>query len=650
VAVDGGHASGYHCLAMLHINALSFRIAGKPIIADATAAIPTGHKVGLVGRNGAGKSTLLKLIAGELSPDAGSITLAKGARVGHIAQEAPGGPETLIEWVLAADTERARLLDEAETATDPERIADIHLRLADIRAHAAPARAAAILSGLGFDETTQKRPCSDLSGGWRMRVALAAVLFLEPEILLLDEPTNYLDLEGSLWLETYLRTYPHTVVIVSHDRDLLNRAVDSTLHLERGRLTLYSGGYDAFEEARRERQRLDLKLKKKQDDQRRHIEAFIERFRAKASKARQAQSRIKALARMQPIAELVDDHVVPFKLPSPAKAMASPLIRFEDAATGYEPGRNVLARLNLRLDADDRIGLLGANGNGKSTFAKLLSGRMATTGGRRIASDKMLVGFFAQHQMEELPPRQTPYDHIVTLMPEATEAQRRARLGAVGFGADKADTRAENLSGGEKARLLLALATFHAPHLLILDEPTNHLDVDSREALVRALADYEGAVVVISHDRHLIEATCDRLWLVRNGTVTPYDGDMDSYRALLLSERGARAMSETRDGNGAADAARPRVDRAEQRREAAQRRAELAPLRRVVESAERKLGRLGAEIAAIDTVLADPQIYAREPARAQALAMERGLKAKELAQAEEAWLEASEAYEAAASG
>jgi ATP-binding cassette subfamily F protein 3 len=629
---------------MLHINDLSYRIAGKPIIDGATAAIPTGHKVGLVGRNGAGKSTLIRLISGELSPDAGSITMSKGARVGHIAQEAPGGPETLIDWVMGADTERVRLLVEAETATDPHRIAEIHLRLADINAHSAPARAATVLSGLGFDEATQHRPCSDLSGGWRMRVALAAVLFLEPEILLLDEPTNYLDLEGSLWLESYLKTYPHTVVIVSHDRDLINRAVDATLHLERGKLTLYSGGYDAFEEARREKQRLDLKLRKKQDDQRRHIEAFITRFKAKASKARQAQSRIKALARMQPIAELVDEQVVPFNLPGPAKTMASPLIRFEDAATGYDTGHDILSRLNLRLDADDRIGLLGANGNGKSTFAKLLSGRLPATTGRRVASDKIIYGYFAQHQMDDLPTRHTPYDHMTALMPEGTEAQRRARLGAIGFGANKADTRAENLSGGEKARLLLALATFHGPHLLILDEPTNHLDVDSREALVRALADYEGAVVVISHDRHLIEATCDRLWLVRNGTVTSYDGDMDSYRTLLLSERGARPV---RDANGAdqPDTDRQRTDRAAQRREAAQRRAELAPLRRQVEAAEKRMTRLGAEIANIDTTLADPKIYAADPGKAQTLALERGLKAKELSEAEEAWLAASEAYE-----
>ncbi|HEX2337059.1 MAG TPA: ABC-F family ATP-binding cassette domain-containing protein, partial [Hyphomicrobiaceae bacterium] len=500
---------------MLHINDLSYRIEGRLLFDQATAGIASGHKVGLVGRNGSGKTTLLRLIAGELSPDEGRVNVPRATRIGSVAQEAPGGPESLIDFVLAADRERTRLLAEAETAHDPGRIADIHERLSDIDAHAAPARAARILAGLGFDEAAQQRPCSEFSGGWRMRVALAAMLFTEPELLLLDEPTNYLDLEGTVWLEEYLRDYPHTVLIVSHDRELLNRSVSSILHLQQGKLTLYTGGYDTFEQTRREQQRLDLKLKKKQDDERRHIEAFIIRFKAKASKATQAQSRVKALARMQPIAELIEERVIPFVFPNPAKALASPLIRLEGAAAGYEPGRPVLQGLNLRLDADDRVGLLGANGNGKSTFAKLIAGRLPPMAGRRYGSDKITVAYFAQHQMEDLPPRQTPYEHMRELMPDATEAQKRAKLGALGFGIDKADTRAQNLSGGEKARLLLALATFHRPHLLILDEPTNHLDVDAREALVRALNDYEGAVILISHDRHLMDACADRLWIVR---------------------------------------------------------------------------------------------------------------------------------------
>ncbi len=629
---------------MLHINELVYRIEGRTLFEQATAGIPARHKVGLVGRNGAGKTTLLRLIAGELAPDAGGIRMPRSTRIGWMAQEAPGGPESLIDFVLCADRERTALLDEAETAHDPGRIADIHQRLADIDAYSAPARAASILAGLGFDAAAQQRPCSASSGGWRTRVALAAILFTEPDLLLLDEPTNYLDLEGTLWLENHLREYRHTVLIVSHDRDLLNRAVGSILHLGQGKLTLYSGGYDAFEEARRERQRLDLKLKKKQDDERRHLEAFIARFKAKATKASQAQSRVKALARMQPIAEEIEERVAPFLFANPAKAFASPLVRLEGAAAGYVAGEPVLQGLDLRLDADDRIGLLGANGNGKSTFARLLGGRLAPMAGRRYASDKMVVGYFAQHQMDDLPARKTPYQHMLDLMPEATEAQRRARLGALGFGVEKADTRAENLSGGEKARLLFALATFHGPHLLILDEPTNHLDVDAREALVRALNAYEGAVILISHDRHLIDACADRLWIVRGGTVASYDGDMESYRALCLAERGAgpdRARAALRQ-NGQA-----RASAQEARRRAAEARSALSPLKRSVADAEAEIARLTRRIAAIDASLADGALYVKDAARAQALARERAGLQRSRATAEEAWLAASVAYEAA---
>jgi ATP-binding cassette subfamily F protein 3 len=633
---------------MLHINDLKFRMQGRPLFEGATAGIPTGHKVGLVGRNGAGKTTLLRLITGELTPDDGAISYPKSTRIGYVAQEAPGGDDSLIDWVLAQDKERAALLAEAETATDGLRIGEIQLRLTDIDAHTAPARAAQILAGLGFDEAAQRRACREYSGGWRMRVALGAILFLEPELLLLDEPTNYLDLEGTLWLESYLRTYPGTVLMVSHDRDLLNRAVSAILHLDRGKLTLYSGGYDDFEETRRERQRLDLKLKKKQDEERRHIEAFIARFKAKASKATQAQSRVKALARMQPIADVVEDHVVPFRFPTPEKPLASPLVRIEGAHAGYEADRPILTRLDLRIDNDDRIALLGQNGNGKSTFAKLISGRLAPLAGNVYGLQKLTIGYFAQHQLDDLNAQATPYDYIAKLMPDATEAQKRARLGTYGFGIEKADTRAEKLSGGEKARLLFMLTAFHRPHLLILDEPTNHLDVDSREALVRALNDYEGAVILISHDRHLIEACAERLWLVRGGTVTSYDGDMASYRDLLLSERGAKARArkaEAADGAGSADL---RVGRADQRRQAAEKRAELAPLKKEQQKFEKEVERLSGLIAKIDATLADPDLYVRDAEKARKLTLDRGQLAKQLAAAEDAWLAASEALEAAA--
>ncbi len=631
---------------MLHINDLVFRIEGKPIFDGATVAIPRGHKVGVVGRNGAGKTTLLRLINGELSPDAGTIGVPRNHRIGYVAQEAPGGEMCLIDWVLSTDTERATLMAEAETAHDPGRIADIQVRLQDIRAHSAPARAAQILAGLGFNETQQRRPCRDFSGGWRMRVSLASVLFLGPEILLLDEPTNYLDLEGTLWLESYLKTYPETVLIVSHDRDLLNTAVTSILHLDRGRLMLYSGGYDDFEEARRERQQLELKLKKKQDEERRRIQAFIDRFKAKATKARQAQSRVKALAKMKPIAEQVDERVAPFLMPSPDRLIASPILRLENAAVGYGDSLPVLTNLDLRIDNDDRIALLGQNGNGKSTFAKLISGKLAPTHGKVMGAAKIEVGYFAQHQLDELNPRWTPYDYMVELMPESSDAQRRTKLGTFGFGANKSDTKCANLSGGEKARLLLALTAFHKPHLLILDEPTNHLDVDSREALIHALMDYEGAVILISHDRHLVAATADRLWLVKDGTVKSYDGDIDSYRAELIAERSGR----TRGGRG--DAAPDSTDkraaattRADQRRAAAERRAELAPLKKAMEAAERQVAKISADMAKLDAVLADSDIYTREPERAQKAALDRGQLAKQLEVAEEAWLEAGEAYE-----
>ncbi|MGE3832614.1 MAG: ABC-F family ATP-binding cassette domain-containing protein, partial [Parvibaculaceae bacterium] len=460
---------------MLHINGLTYRIAGRLLLEDASVAIPEGHKVGLVGRNGTGKTTLLGLILGDLHSEAGSIGLPRNARIGTVAQEAPGGPETLLDIVLAADTERHTLLEEAEHAQDPHRIAEIQTRLADIDAHSAPARAATILSGLGFSEEVQNGPCSALSGGWRMRVALAAALFASPDVLLLDEPTNYLDLEGTIWLKTFIRNYPHTILMVSHDRDLLNEAVGGILHLERGKLTFYQGNYDSFERQRREKQALTVKLKKKQDEQRKHMEAFVERFRYKASKARQAQSRLKALAKLEPIADVVEDRVAPFHFINPKRALAPPLVKWDGVAVGYAEDKPVLKGITLRLDPDDRIALLGSNGNGKSTFAKLLCGKLKPQAGEMVHHGKMTVGYFAQHQLDELSPERTPYDYFCDLLPEATQAQRRARLGSYGFGAQLADSPCRTLSGGEKARLLFALASFHAPHILILDEPTNHL-------------------------------------------------------------------------------------------------------------------------------------------------------------------------------
>jgi ATP-binding cassette subfamily F protein 3 len=633
---------------MLHINNLTYRIDGRLLISDASIAIPSGHKVGIVGRNGTGKTTLLKLITGELAVDDGAISWPKTQRVGHVAQEVPSGETSLIDIVLEADLERHSLLQEAETATDPARISDIQLRLIDIDAHSAPARAATILAGLGFDEVAQQRYASEFSGGWRMRVALAAALFSAPDILLLDEPSNYLDLEGTLWLETFLRSYPHTVLMVSHNRELLNKSVTHILHLNNQKLTLYSGGYDQFEETRREQQRLELKMMKKQDDARRHLESFVDRFRAKATKAKQAQSRLKVLAKMKPIAAQIDERVAPFIFPSSETKLGNPIIRLDETAVGYEEGKPVLRDLNLNIDIDDRIGLLGSNGNGKSTMAKLLMGQLAPMSGFRKCSKKCSIGYFAQHQLDELNPDASPYDHIAQLMEDKTEAQKRAKCAAIGFGPQKADTKAAQLSGGEKARLLFALASFHGPHILILDEPTNHLDVDSCEALIHAINEYEGAVIIISHDRHLLEATVDRLWLVDKGTTVPYDGDMESYRKELLQKRGNKTAKQDKQSQASDDESlndQSKVSRKEERRIAAEKRAQLAPLRKEIQALEKKMSKLTEQIEQIDGKLEDVSLYEKEPTRATELAKDRGQAQRTLEELEESWLELTEQLE-----
>jgi ATP-binding cassette subfamily F protein 3 len=628
---------------MLVIDDVSLRVAGKLLLEGASARIAAGSRVGLVGRNGVGKTTLFRAIAGDMAVEHGEIARSPRASVGRLAQEAPDGPDSLLDVVLSADGERNDLLAEAETASDPDRIAEIQTRLADIGAHSAPARAAEILAGLGFSHADQQRPCAEFSGGWRMRVALAATLFAEPDLLLLDEPTNYLDLEGTLWLEDHLARYPRTVIVISHDRDLLDNAVDWTLHLEGGKLTLYRGGYTAFERQRRERQALDLKLAKKQETERRRLVAFVERFRAKATKARQAQSRMKLLAKLEPIAAVVADEVRPIEIPSPAKLLSPPIVALEDVAVGYEPGKPVLRRLTLRIDDDDRIALLGANGNGKSTLVKLLSNRLAPMTGRVTRADKLEVGYFAQHQLEELDPADSAYDHVRRLMPDAPEAKVRARAGAIGFSAAMADTPAGQLSGGEKARLLLGLATFRGPHLMILDEPTNHLDIDSRAALIAGINDFPGAVILVSHDRYLIEACADRLWLVAGGAVTPFDGDLDDYRRHVFTERGTQDAAARRSN----DRAEPRASRSDLRRAAAEKRVELAPLRRRIVDAESAVKRLSEEIARIDAALATPGLFARDPAKAAALSKSRADAAAALLRAENDWLDASAELEAA---
>lgn len=628
---------------MITIQDLTYRIDGRILLENASATIPTGHKAGLVGRNGSGKTTLLAILLGQLQVETGRVDMPRNSKIGAVAQEAPGDDRSILETVLSADTERAELLRSAEGEQSADEIAATQLRLVDIGAHTAPARAATILHGLGFPSSTHDTPCREFSGGWRMRVALAATLLSEPDILLLDEPTNYLDLEGTLWLENYIRRYPYTVLMVSHDRDLLNGCVGSILHLDQTKLTFYSGGYDRFERTRREQQALQLKLKRKQDDARQHIQSYIDRFRYQANKARQAQSRIKALERMEPIASVVDQTVFPFFFPAPTKVLAPPLITLEDVSVGYEPGKPVLRGLNLRLDPDDRIALLGANGNGKSTFAKLIADRLPAMDGQIKRAHKLNVGYFAQHQLDELDGKRTPFEYGYDLMPDASEAQRRAKIGAFGFSVEKADTKISNLSGGEKARMLFALAGFYGPHVLILDEPTNHLDVDSREALIHALNDFEGAVILISHDRHLVEASADRLWLVDKGTVGPYDGDLDDYRKLVLQKR--KPDSEQRDGPCSSQTESPPASKQQRRQQAARERERLSDLKKHVRQCETAIARAEVRLDEIDVALGDSDLYARAPDKAQALAKERGTLKKALEILEEDWLSATQAYD-----
>ncbi len=619
---------------MLRVNDLTYRIGERLILDRASFAIPDGARVGLVGRNGAGKTTLFKAILGELATEGGTIGLPKGTRIGAVAQEAPAGPETLHAVVLAADTERARLMREAEGATG-ERRAEIETRLVDIGAHSAPARASAILHGLGFDATAQGRPCADFSGGWRMRVALAAILFAEPDLLLLDEPTNYLDIEGTIWLYDYLERYPRTAVIISHDRDLLDTSVDHILHLDRGVLTLYRGGYTSFARQLTEKRALQAKFRAKQEAERAHLQAFVDRFKAKATKARQAQSRMKRLAKMEPIAALLEDDVPVIRLPSPERALSPPLVAMERVTAGYGE-RIVLTGLNLTLLPDDRVALLGANGNGKSTFCKLIGGRLPPLTGEMRRSGKLDVAYFAQHQLDELNPRASAYDHVRAIMPDVPEAKARAAAARLGFPSQKSDTPVSQLSGGEKARLLMGLAAFHGPHLLILDEPTNHLDIESRQALVEAINDYEGAVILVSHDRFLVEACADRLWLVGDGTVKPFDGDMDDYRRLVLA--GPERSDEARAEGGS--------QATERRRAAADRRVAVAPLRKRLAEIEARMGKIGEAMAKIDAALADGSAFRTDAAKAADLSRMRAEAAGTLVKLEEDWLELSGALEA----
>ncbi len=620
---------GYRA-AMLNISAITVRLGGRVILDRATAALPTGSRVGLIGRNGAGKTTLMKVIAGLGDHDDGSIEMAKSARIGYIAQEAPTGKTTPFEAVLAADTERAALLAEEETTDDHHRIGDIHERLIAIDAHTAPARAARILVGLGFDEDMQHRPLDSYSGGWKMRVALAALLFSEPDILLLDEPSNHLDLEATMWLESFLKSYKATMVLISHERDLLNNVVDHILHLEGGKTTLYVGGYDAFERQRAERLAQQAAAKAAQDAQREKLQDYIARNSARASTAKQAQSRQKALARMEPIAAVSEDPTLSFDFPSPDE-LKPPLVTLDMAAVGYEADTPILRRLNLRIDPDERIALLGRNGNGKTTLARLLAAQLPPMEGGVSISGKMRVGYFTQYQVEELDTKDTPLEHMTRLMRGATPGAVRAQLGRFGFSGAKATTLVGKLSGGERARLALALITRDAPHMLILDEPTNHLDVDSREALVQALNSYDGAVVIVSHDRHMIELTADRLVLVDGGEAKEFAGSLDDYTDLIL--RGSTKSEPA-----------PKRDKKEERKAAAAAREAAALARKTLNTAEAEMAKLTQRLSEIDKAMFDPASATGGDAK---LTMTELMKlraevADKIATAETKWMEASE--------
>jgi ATP-binding cassette subfamily F protein 3 len=625
---------------MLHISDISFRHGERVLFDRASAAFSDGWKVGLVGRNGAGKSTLLRLIQGQIEADSGEINLMGRTRVGSVPQDPPGGDISVIDAVLAADVERSALLAEDATCHDGVRLAEIHARLDEIGAAAAPSRAASILNGLGFDNDKQSRPCGEFSGGWRMRVALAGTLFSSPDLLILDEPSNHLDVEAMIWLTEYLKRFRNTVLMVSHDRDLLNDVCDHIVHIDQQKLVAYTGNYDFFERTRAERLANDAAQQAKVAAQRKHMQAFVDRFKAKASKARQAQSRMKMIEKLGPVASVPIDERISFNFPSP-DILASPIETLDDVSVGYPDGPLVLRHLDLRIDMEDRIALLGQNGNGKSTFIRLISQRLEPREGQMKKTPKLRVGYFSQDQEESLDYEGTPFDHMNrALGPGAGEAKVRAQLGRFGFSRDRATLKVGVMSGGEKTRLLLALATRNAPHLLLLDEPTNHLDMDARASLVDAINDFEGAVVLVSHDTHLVKMVADALWVVQNGTVKPFDGDIDEYQAKLLKERGARPPKAEK----AADAG----SKKDQRKAAADNRSNKAPLKKAVDSAEKMLARLTEQLNGVLTKLADPAIYAGPGSIVTELQKEKARLEREVENAERRWLTAQEALEAAA--
>lgn len=613
---------------MIRLLDLTLRRGARALLEQVDLTVHAGWKVGLTGANGTGKSSLFALLRGELAPDQGEAELPAAWEIAHVAQETPHSEDSALAWALAGDRELDRVNRElAEVGHDGMRDAELHAQLEALDGYTAQARAGQLLHGLGFAPGQEHQPVNAFSGGWRMRLNLARALMCRSDLLLLDEPTNHLDLDAVLWFEGWLRRYPGTLLLISHDRDFLDNVCDQIIHLEHQRATLYSGNYTAFERIRREQLAQQQAAHARQQREIAHIRSFVDRFRAKATKARQAQSRLKSLERMELIQAAHVDSPFQFAFPPPDKC-PNPLLTGRELSAGYG-AQPVLQKIGFSLIPGARIGLLGHNGAGKSTFIKLLAGELAPLDGERKSGQDLRIGYFAQHQMDQLDPQAGPLHHLQRLSPDTPEQRLRDFLGGFAFSGDMATTPTEPFSGGEKARLALALLVWQKPNLLLLDEPTNHLDMQMRDALAMALQDYQGALVVVSHDRHLLRTVSDEFWLVAEGRVRAFDGDLDDYRRWL-----EQTASPSETPTAPAKKQQTQALRAERR----QRENRLKKL-------DQQLAKLGEQLADYETQLADPALYA-DRAQAEALAKQQQATQAELAEVESEWLEISEQLEA----
>ncbi|MBB3061657.1 ABC-F family ATP-binding cassette domain-containing protein [Microbulbifer rhizosphaerae] len=630
---------------MINLQGVSLQMGGRELLQNADCRIFPGHKVGVIGANGCGKSSLFKLLLRQLDSDSGRVEVPTGWRIAHMAQEVAAGQQSALDYVLDGDDELRRLqrkLQQAENGDIGGReLGELHERMAAIDGYSGPARAAQLLDGLGFAHTDQQRPASSFSGGWRIRLNLARALMCPADLMLLDEPTNHLDLDATLWLEQWLQRFPGTLLVISHDRDFLDAVVDGIVSFEQRQLRLYSGNYSAFERARAERLAQQQAQYEKQQVERAHMEDFVRRFRAKASKAKQAQSRLKALDRMVQIAPAHSDSPFHFTLPA-ANKTSDPLIDLREADIGYG-GRAVLRGVQLGIQPGRRLGLLGPNGAGKSSLIKTLAGELPLIGGERLCGEHLAIGYFAQHQLEALDGAASPVLHLQRLSPEASEQSLRDFLGGYGFAGDRAFETVADFSGGEKARLALAILAWQKPNLLLLDEPTNHLDLEMRHALTLALAEFPGAVVLVSHDRHLLANTTDEFLLVAGGRAEPYAGDLEDYKQWLLAfRRGEKAEEKFPGGEKPAD------DKKAQRRAAAALREQLKPLTDKLKRVERQMSQAEKKLAELESQLADESLYSggqqEEIARVN---REQSQQREALDELEMQWLEISEQLEAA---